>query len=110
MSDEITNNTFFEVQAEKFYQKKVEVARGAIELGQILIETKDGFKGQKGAWTKWLEDGRVNFTVRTAQNYMERTNYFEIECAKRGLSDKNETRFVFEDILNEISQMLYLNV
>lgn len=40
MSNDITDNTFFEVQAEKFYQKKVEVARGVIELGQILIDTK----------------------------------------------------------------------
>lgn len=103
MANEITDNTFFEVQAEKFYQKKVEVARGVIELGQILIETKEGFKGVKGAWTKWLEDGRVNFTVRTAQNYMERTNYFEIECVKRGLNEKNETCFVFEEILNDLT-------
>lgn len=103
MGNDIADNTFFEVQAEKFYQKKVEVARGVIELGQILIETKKGFKGAKGEWTRWLEDGRVNFTVRTAQNYMERTNYFEIECVKRGLNDKNETCFVFEEILNDLT-------
>ena len=71
MSDEITNNTFYEVQAEKFYQKKVEVARGVIELGQILIDTKDGFKGQKGAWTEWLNDGRVGFTIFQANKYMK---------------------------------------
>ena len=70
MSNDITDNTFFEVQAEKFYQKKVEVARGVIELGQILIETKKGFKGAKGAWTNWLEDGRVNFTPQQARKYM----------------------------------------
>lgn len=68
MSDEITNNTFFEVQAEKFYQKKVEVARGVIELGQILIESKE--KLPHGSWIKWLEDSRVNFTERQAQKYM----------------------------------------
>lgn len=70
MANDITDNTFFEVQAEKFYQKKVEVARGVIELGQILIETKKGFKGAKGAWTNWLEDGRVNFTPQQARKYM----------------------------------------
>lgn len=70
MSDEITNNTFFEVQAEKFYQKKVEVARGVIELGQILIETKEGFKGQKGAWTNWIRDGRVNMKETQVRKYM----------------------------------------
>ena len=51
-------------------QKKVEVARGVIELGQILIETKKGFKGAKGEWTNWLEDGRVNFTPQQARKYM----------------------------------------
>lgn len=73
MGNEITDNTFFEVQAEKFYQKKVEVARGVIELGQILIDTKKGFKGTKGEWTRWLEDGRVNFGERQAQKYMKIT-------------------------------------
>lgn len=73
MTNEITDNTFFEVQAEKFYQKKVEVARGVIELGQILIDTKKGFKGTKGEWTRWLEDGRVNFGERQAQKYMKIT-------------------------------------
>lgn len=68
MSNELTNNTFYEVQAEKFYQKKVEVARGVIELGQILIETKE--KLPHGSWIKWLEDSRVNFTERQAQKYM----------------------------------------
>lgn len=72
MSDEITNNTFFEVQAEKFYQKKVEVARGVIELGQILIETKNGLG--HGNWIKWLEDGRVNFSRRQASKYMKITS------------------------------------
>lgn len=67
------SNTFYEVQAEKFYQKKVEVARGVIELGQILIDTKEGFRGDKGAWTNWLKDGRVNFGERQAQKYMKIT-------------------------------------
>ena len=68
MSDEITNNTFFEVQAEKFYQKKVEVARGVIELGQILIETKE--KLPHGSWIKWLEDSRVGFNRSQASKYI----------------------------------------
>ena len=68
MSDEITNNTFYEVQAEKFYQKKVEVARGVIELGQILIETKE--KLPHGSWIKWLEDSRVGFSVQMANKYV----------------------------------------
>ena len=68
MSDEITNNTFYEVQAEKFYQKKVEVARGVIELGKILIETKTGLN--HGEWYKWLEDSRVNFGPEQARKYM----------------------------------------
>lgn len=65
------SNTFYEVQAEKFYQKKVEVARGVIELGQILIETKEQLP--HGSWTKWLEDSRVGFTDRQARNYMKIT-------------------------------------
>lgn len=69
MANDITDNTFFEVQAEKFYQKKVEVARGVIELGQILIETKE--KLPHGSWIKWLEDSRVGFTERNAQRYMK---------------------------------------
>lgn len=72
MSDEITNNTFYEVQAEKFYQKKVEVARGVIELGQILIETKA--KLPHGSWIKWLEDSRVGFKDSTARKYMKIAN------------------------------------
>lgn len=72
MSNDITGNTFFEVQAEKFYQKKVEVARGVIELGQILIETKE--KLPHGSWIKWLEDSRVGFTERNAQRYMKIAN------------------------------------
>lgn len=66
--DNELSNTFYEVQAEKFYQKKVEVARGVIELGQILIETKE--KLPHGSWIKWLSDSRVNFTERQAQKYM----------------------------------------
>lgn len=62
------SNTFYEVQAEKFYQKKVEVARGVIELGQILIETKRGLG--HGSWIKWLEDDRVSFSHSTAKKYM----------------------------------------
>ena len=69
MSNDIVDNTFFEVQAEKFYQKKVEVARGVIELGQILIDTKE--KLPHGSWIKWLEDSRVGFTERQSQKYMK---------------------------------------
>lgn len=72
MDNDIADNTFFEVQAEKFYQKKVEVARGVIELGQILIEAKE--KLPHGSWIKWLEDSRVNFTERNAQRYMKIAN------------------------------------
>lgn len=100
MGNDIADNTFFEVQAEKFYQKKVEVARGVIELGQILIETKE--KLPHGSWIKWLEDIRVNFTPRTAQRYMERTKFYKSECDRLRL-DKLETCFHFEDILNEIT-------
>ena len=67
--DNEVSNTFYEVQAEKFYQKKVEVARGVIELGQILRETKD--KLPHGSWINWLKDSRVNFTERQAQKYMK---------------------------------------
>ena len=70
--DNEVSNTFYEVQAEKFYQKKVEVARGVIELGQILIETKE--KLPHGSWTRWLEDSRVGFTERNAQRYMKIAN------------------------------------
>lgn len=94
MSNDITDNTFFEVQAEKFYQKKVEVARGVIELGQILIETKKGFKGNKGAWTNWLEDGRVNFTPQQARKYMRVYNE---------LGQNETTSFVLNDLsLNKL--------
>lgn len=66
--DNEVSNTFYEVQAEKFHQKKVEVARGVIELGQILIDTKAGLK--HGEWIKWLEDSRVGFKDSTARKYM----------------------------------------
>lgn len=73
--DNEVSNTFYEVQAEKFYQKKVEVARGVIELGQILIETKE--KLPHGSWIKWLEDSRVGFTDRMARKYMKIANEFK---------------------------------
>ena len=53
-------------------QKKVEVARGVIELGQILIETKE--KLPHGSWIKWLEDSRVGFKDSTARKYMKIAN------------------------------------
>ena len=63
------SNTFYEVQAEKFYQKKVEVARGVIELGQILRETKKGLG--HGNWLTWLKDDRVGFRSTQAEKYMK---------------------------------------
>lgn len=50
-------------------QKKVEVARGVIELGQILIETKE--KLPHGSWIKWLEDSRVGFNRNQANKYIK---------------------------------------
>lgn len=38
------------------------------DLGQILIDTKEGL--QHGQWIKWLEDSRVGFTDRNARRYM----------------------------------------
>ena len=73
--DNEVSNTFYEVQAEKFYQKKVEVARGVIELGQILKETKEGLP--YGSWAKWLEDSRVGFTDRMARKYMKIAKEFK---------------------------------
>lgn len=91
MGTDIIDNTFFEVQAEKFYQKKVEVARGVIELGQILIDTKK--KMTHGCWIKWLEDSRVGFTERQSQKYMKIT---------RELGNTNH-RFVFDQLsLNKL--------
>ena len=84
--DNEVSNTFYEVQAEKFYQKKVEVARGVIELGQILRETKD--KLPHGSWINWLKDSRVNFTERQAQKYMK---------IARELGDTNH-RFIFDQL------------
>lgn len=53
-------------------QNKVEVARGVIELGQILIETKE--KLPHGSWIKWLEDSRVGFSIQNANKYMKIAN------------------------------------
>lgn len=43
--------------------------KGVIELGQILIDTKEGL--QHGQWIKWLEDSRVRFTRGNANRYMK---------------------------------------
>ena len=67
--DNEVSNTFYEVQAEKFYQKKVEVARGVIELGQILKETRDGLNDYH-KFEQWLEDERVKFGRRMANKYI----------------------------------------
>lgn len=70
MSKELLNLELFkEVQAEKFYQKKVDVANGIIEMGKILVETKE--KLPHGEWMKWLEDSRVSFSQRSARYYMK---------------------------------------
>lgn len=69
MSKELQNLELFkEIQAEKFYQKKVDVANGVMEMGKILCETKD--KLPHGEWENWLEDNRVGFKIQTANKYM----------------------------------------
>ena len=68
--DNEVSNTFFEVQAEKFYQKKVEVARGVIELGQILKETRDGLNDYH-KFEQWLQDKRVGFKRVQACKYIK---------------------------------------
>lgn len=74
MVNDITDNTFFEVQAEKFYQKKVEVARGVIELGQILKETKEGLNTEQ--FIQWLSDSRVGFKKSQAYKYIKIANEY----------------------------------
>lgn len=74
MANDITDNTFFEVQAEKFYQKKVEVARGVIELGQILKETKEGLNTEQ--FIQWLSDSRVGFKKSQAYKYIKIANEY----------------------------------
>lgn len=70
MSKELQNlEVFKEVQAEKFYQKKVEVANGVMEMGKILCETKE--KLPHGEWIPWLEDSRVGFKEANARKYMK---------------------------------------
>lgn len=68
--DNEVSNTFYEVQAEKFHQKKVEVARGVIELGQILKETREGFNDYR-KFEQWLNDKRVNFKRHQANKYIK---------------------------------------
>lgn len=68
--DNEVSNTFYEVQAEKFYQKKVEVARGIIELGQILKETRDGLNDYH-KFEQWLQDKRVGFKRVQACKYIK---------------------------------------
>lgn len=68
--DNEVSNTFYEVQAEKFYQKKVEVARGVIELGKILKETRDGLNNYH-KFDRWLEDRRVMFKRVQANKYIK---------------------------------------
>ena len=89
MNKEIQNlETFKEVQAEKFYQKKVDVANGVMELGKILCETKD--KLPHGEWIKWLEDSRVGFKERNAQRYMRIYNELGKNEMRHDMSYLNE--------------------
>lgn len=80
MANEITDNTFFEVQAEKFYQKKVEVARGVIELGKILKETRDGSNNYH-EFEQWLDDERVGFTRNMANRYIRIYDELGEQCS-----------------------------
>ena len=80
MSNDITDNTFFEVQAEKFYQKKVEVARGVIELGKILKETRDGANNYH-EFEQWLDDERVGFTRNMANRYIRIYDELGEQCS-----------------------------
>lgn len=80
MANEITDNTFFEVQAEKFYQKKVEVARGVIELGKILKETRDGANNYH-EFEQWLDDERVGFTRNMANRYIRIYDELGEQCS-----------------------------
>ena len=79
MSNDITDNTFFEVQAEKFYQKKVEVARGVIELGKILKETRDGSNNYH-EFEQWLDDERVGFNRQQANKYIRIYDELGLQC------------------------------
>lgn len=79
MANDITDNTFFEVQAEKFYQKKVEVARGVIELGKILKETRDGSNNYH-EFEQWLDDERVGFTRNMANRYIRIYDELGLQC------------------------------
>lgn len=79
MSNDITDNTFFEVQAEKFYQKKVEVARGVIELGKILKETRDGANNYH-EFEQWLDDERVGFNRQQANKYIRIYDELGLQC------------------------------
>lgn len=80
MANDITDNTFFEVQAEKFYQKKVEVARGVIELGKILKETRDGSNNYH-EFEQWLDDERVGFTRNMANRYIRIYDELGEQCS-----------------------------
>lgn len=77
--DNEVSNTFYEVQAEKFYQKKVEVARGVIELGQILKETREGLKDYH-KFEQWLEDERVGFNRQQANKYIRISEELGLHC------------------------------
>lgn len=55
-------------------QKKVEVARGVIELGQILKETKEGLNTEQ--FIQWLSDSRVGFKKSQAYKYIKIANEY----------------------------------
>lgn len=84
--DNEVSNTFFEVQAEKFYQKKVEVARGVIELGQILKETRDGLSDYH-KFEQWLDDERVGFTRNMANRYIRIYDELGEQCSPNLLNN-----------------------
>ena len=55
-------------------QKKVEVARGVIELGKILKETKEGLNTEQ--FIQWLSDSRVGFKKSQAYKYIKIANEY----------------------------------
>lgn len=71
---------FYEKQAEKFLQKKTDVARGVIELGQILKETREGLNNYK-LFEQWLSDERVGFNRNMANRYIRIYNELGEQCS-----------------------------
>ena len=61
-------------------QKKVEVARGVIELGKILKETRDGSNNYH-EFEQWLDDERVGFTRNMANRYIRIYDELGEQCS-----------------------------